>query len=155
VTPIGRTEKEDRMATRLLAAVVAALGIALPAAALAADSALHRVMSAKLRGGAEVPKASRAGSGTAVVTLDTKANKACWTLSVSGIDKTLSAHVHKGPPGKVGPVVIPLGARFSTKGCVVISRKTTLAVAGNPGAYYVNVHTKRYRDGAIRGQLHG
>jgi hypothetical protein len=144
------------MATRLLAVVVAALGIALPAAALAADSALHRVVSANLRGGAEVPKGSPGGSGTAVVNLDTKTNRACWTLSVKGIDRPLSAHIHKAPPGKAGPVVIPLGARFSTKGCVVVARKTILAVAGNPGAYYVNVHTKRYLDGgAIRGQLHG
>jgi hypothetical protein len=155
VTPIGRTEKEDRMATRLLAVVVAVLGVGVPAAALASDSALHLDVSAKLRGGAEVPKASPAGSGTAVVRLDTKTNKACWTLSVKGIDGTLSAHIHKAPPGKVGPVVIPLGARFSQKGCVVVPRKTILAVAGNPGAYYVNVHTKRYPDGAVRGQLHG
>ena len=144
------------MAARLLAVLVAVLGIGVPAAALASDSALHRDVSAKLRGGAEVPKASPAGSGTAVVRLDTKANKACWTLSVKGIDKPLSAHVHKAAAGKVGPVVIPLGARFSAKGCVVSSRRTILAVAGNPGAYYVNVHTKRVPGRwCIRGQLHG
>jgi CHRD domain len=143
------------MATRLLAVAVAALGVGLPAAALAAGTTLHPVVSAKLRGGAEVPKGSPAGSGTAVVNLDTKRNKACWTLSVKRIDRALSAHIHKAPPGKAGPVVIPLGARFSTKGCVIAPRKAILAVARNPGAYYVNVHTKRYLDGAIRGQLHG
>jgi hypothetical protein len=143
------------LTTRLLAVVVAALGVGLPAVGLAADSALHPVVSAKLRGTAEVPKGSPTGSGTAVVKLDTKTNKACWTLSVKGIDKALSAHVHKGPPGKAGPVVIPLGARFSTKGCVLAPRKAILAVATNPGAYYVNVHTKKYLNGAIRGQLHG
>jgi hypothetical protein len=72
---------------------------------------------------------------------------------VKGLDKTLSAHVHKAPPGKVGPVVIPLGARFVTKGCVIVPKRSLKAVETNPRAYYVNVHTKRYLNGAIRGQL--
>jgi hypothetical protein len=33
-------------------------------------------------------------------------------------------------------------------------KKVVRAVAKNPGAYYVNVHTKEFGNGAIRGQLH-
>jgi hypothetical protein len=144
------------MSTRVFAVAVAALGVALPAAAIAADSAVHPVVRATLRGGSvEVPKGSPTGSGTAVVKLSTKTGKACWTLNVRGIGKPLSAHVHKAPPGKQGPVVIPLGARFSATGCVQIPNKTILAVERNPAAYYVNVHTSKYLNGAIRGQLHG
>jgi hypothetical protein len=40
-----------------------------------------------------------------------------------------------------------------TSGCVQVPKKTLVAVGTNPRAYYVNVHTKKYRNGAIRGQL--
>jgi hypothetical protein len=111
------------------------------------------VVSATLTGAGEVPKGSPLGSGTATVTLDTKGGKACWTLAVNGISHALSAHVHRGRAGVVGPVVIPLGARFATKGCVLAPAKSIAAVARNPGAFYVNVHTRKYLNGAIRGQL--
>jgi hypothetical protein len=133
---------------------VIAIAAMLAPAALATRSALHPRVSATLTGRTEVPKGSPVGSGTAVVTLSTKTGKACWRLSVKGIGTPLSAHVHKAPPGKAGPVVIPLGARFSPTGCVKLPMKSILAVERNPAAFYVNVHTKKYLDGAIRGQLH-
>ena len=142
------------MRKHVVAAGIVVLGIAVPAGALAASGAFHSRVSAKLTGRAEVPKGSPTGSGTAVVKLNAKTSQACWTLNVKGLDKTLSAHVHKAPPGKSGPVVIPLGARFAPKGCVRIPMSTLKAVASNPAAYYVNVHTQKYLNGAIRGQLH-
>jgi hypothetical protein len=159
----GKTRRTE-MRTRLIAAAAAALGIALPAAGVAAGFATKKV-SATLNGAAEVPKGSPKGSGTAVVKLNATTRKACWTIKVKGIDKPLSAHVHKAPPGKTGPVVIPLGARFAKTGCVTVPKpkKTKanphpvdvlVAVAKHPRAYYVNVHTNKYLDGAIRGQLH-
>ena len=140
------------MRTRVVAALVVMLGIAVPAG-LAAVGSFHSTVSAKLAGKSEVPNGSPKGSGTAVVKFNRKTSQACWTLKVAGLDKTLSAHVHKAPPGKNGPVVIPLGARFATKGCVTIPMKTLNAVASNPGGYYVNVHTRAFPGGAIRGQL--
>jgi hypothetical protein len=107
-----------------------------------------------MSGRAEVPKGSPSGSGTAAIRLNTATGKACWVLRVHGLGTPLSAHVHKAPRGKNGPVVIPLGARFTAKGCVQSTKKVVRAVAKNPGAYYVNVHTRKYLNGAIRGQLH-
>ena len=140
--------------------IVAALGAATIASYAAASTgstsakpAFHSVVTAKLSGKAEVPKAARTGSGTARVTLNLKTGKACWKLSVKGLAKTLSAHIHKALPGKTGPVVIPLGARFVTKGCVLVPTKSLKAVGTNPRGYYVNVHTRRYPNGAVRGQL--
>ena len=72
---------------------------------------------------------------------------------MKGIGRPLSAHVHKASADKIGPVVIPLGARFAADGCVVIPGRILRAVGSQPGAYYVNVHTNRYLNGAIRGQL--
>jgi CHRD domain-containing protein len=154
----GLSKKEDRLFTRLV--IVAALGAALAASYAAASTGsasstptFHSVVVAKLTGRTEVPKGSGTGSGTARITLNLKTGKACWKLSVKSLDKTLSAHVHKAARGKTGPVVIPLGARFLTVGCVSLPKKSLTAVGRNPGAYYVNVHTKRYPNGAIRGQL--
>ena len=112
-----------------------------------------RVVSAKLTGAADVPKGSPEGSGTAQVTLDAAGSKACWKLTIAGIGRALSAHVHKAPTGEVGPVVIPLGATFAKQGCVLVSPKVIAAVGENPSGYYVNVHTRKYLNGAIRGQL--
>ena len=57
---------------------------------------------------------------------------------------------------KPGPGIIPLGSKFSTRGCVSgVPPKQLKAVGTNPGAYYVNVYTKKYVHGAVRGQLHG
>ena len=143
------------MRYRVLAVAVVVLSVALPAAALAGRSAKVSTLKASMRGTAEVGKGSRTGSGTAVIKLYRSAGKACWTLSVKGLDKMLSAHVHKAAKKQTGPVVIPLGARFAKKGCVTgLKAKTIDAIVKNPGGYYVNVHTKKYLNGAIRGQLH-
>lgn len=144
------------MRYRVLAVVVVALAVALPAAALAGRSAKVSTLETTMRGSREIgSKGSPSGRGTAVVKLYRGAGKACWTLSVRGLDKALSAHVHKASPKKTGPVVIPLGARFAKTGCVTgLKPKTIDAIVKNPAGYYVNVHTKKYLNGAIRGQLH-
>ena len=144
------------MRYRVLAVVVVALAIALPAVALASSSAKVSTLKATLKGSNEVGMKTRSkGSGTAVIKLYPSAGKACWTLTVKGLDKTLSAHVHKAPAKKSGPVVIPLGARFAKKGCVTGLKTSVInAIVKKPSAYYVNVHTRKFINGAIRGQLH-
>src|SRR5262249_46750994 len=144
VTPVDAARSGGQMRARVVAAAFIALGLVTPTGGLAADAAFHSVVSTKLSGSNEVPKGPPGGSGAAVVNLNKKTSQACWTISVKGLDKTLSAHVHKGAPGKNGPVVIPLGATFAKKGCVRIPMKTLLAVGSNPTAYYVNVHTRKY-----------
>ena len=111
-------------------------------------------ISAKLTPGAVAPKSAAKASGTIVVKLDPKAGKACWTITIKGAGTLLSAHVHRGLAGKNGPVVIPLGDRWSKTGCVFVSAKTLDTVAKSPSSYYVDVHTKAYVNGVVRGQLH-
>jgi hypothetical protein len=144
------------MRYRMLFVVAVMLAVALPAVALAGRSAKVSTLRATMRGSAEVGnKGAPSGSGTAVIKLYRSQGKACWTLSVKNLDKTLSAHVHKANSKKTGPVVIPLGARFAKTGCVTgLKAKTIDAIVKSPGGYYVNVHTKKYLNGAIRGQLH-
>jgi hypothetical protein len=114
--------------------------------------AMHPEVASKLRGSTEVPKGAPAGSGIVNVTLD--GSKVCWTFeAIKGIDKPLAAHIHRAPLGKAGPIVVPLGGAYKAKGCTTSSKATVEAIESRPGAYYVNVHTKKYTAGAIRGQL--
>jgi CHRD domain len=135
------------------AIVVAALACALAAVGIATAAGSDPVVTATLTGRAEIPKGSPTGSGSVMVNLNTKTGKTCWVFHVRGLDKLLSAHIHRGKPGKTGPVVIPLGATFVKTGCVQASKKSVRAVAKDPAGFYVNVHTKKYLNGAIRGQL--
>jgi hypothetical protein len=119
-----------------------------PGATGVKTTVLATLTSAKVSGGG-----SPGSAGTAVVELKPGAGTACWRLSVKGLDKPISAHVHEAPAGALGPVTIPLGDRFAAKGCVLVPRRSLVAVAEAPGDYYVDVHTEKYLDGAIRGQL--
>ena len=119
-----------------------------------ASGATGKTISARLTPGAMAPKSNAKASGSVVVTLDAKTGKACWKISVKGTSTPFSAHVHRGLPGKNGPVVIPLGDKWSKQGCVEAPAKSIAAVAASPKSYYVDVHTRAYVNGVVRGQLH-
>jgi CHRD domain len=141
-----------RRALRLstTAAAVVLIGSA-AGVALASDARTHP-FSARLLGRNEVPKRSH-GSGDVTITIT--GSKVCWKFTgLKGIDKPIAAHIHKGKTGHPGPVVVPLGARYTAHGCIFPSPSTAKAIEANPKGYYVNVHTRKYPDGAIRGQLH-
>jgi hypothetical protein len=140
------------MRVRLIVLLVIAAGC-LPASGLAAGGAVKKI-SAELTPGAVAPKSAAKARGSIVVRLDPKAGKACWSISIKKAGALLSAHVHRGKARKNGPVVIPLGDRWSKNGCVFVSAKTLKAVAKSPKSYYVDVHTKAYVNGVVRGQLH-
>jgi hypothetical protein len=131
---------------------------AAPVAALAATKAMHPPMhpelGAKLLGRLEVPKGAPRGHGIVNLTLSAKKRTVCWTFEgIAGIDKPTVAHIHRGPLKKAGPVVVPLGAAYKAKGCTRAATKLIAAIESHPNGYYVNVHTKKYPAGAIRGQL--
>ena len=139
------------MRVRLVAAAFVIIAAVIPTLAFGSASATTK-LSAKMSGGVEVPKGSPTGRGTATVTIT--GTKVCWTFSYSGIDKPLVSHIHKAPTGKAGPIVVPLGGAFKTAGCTTAPSATIAkAIVANPGAFYVNIHTKKYPAGAIRGQL--
>ena len=141
------------MRTRLLAAAILAVAF-VPGLALAGASSMSPVVSAKLLGKSESPKGPATGSGIAVLHLNAAKGSVCWTFSkVKGIGTPQSAHIHKGAAGASGAVVVPLGAAYKAKGCTKASKSTIGAIEEHPNSYYVNVHTKKYPNGAIRGQL--
>jgi hypothetical protein len=114
-----------------------------------------KVIKVKMTGKQEVPKGSPTGSGSATITLKGASGKVCYKLSWSKIGTPNAAHIHKGAKGKAGSVVVALFGNPPAKhsGCVTAKKSLIAAIAAKPGAYYVNVHTKKYGAGAIRGQL--
>lgn len=110
-------------------------------------------------GGAEVPgPGDTDGAGTAMVTIDTTKNEACYDLTVTNITlPAAAAHIHKAAAGVSGPVVVPFdpapGADGKAKACAAGDAAVIADIAANPANYYVNVHTSDFPQGAVRAQL--
>ncbi len=136
---------------RLLAAIVVLAVAAIPTYALAALAKERGSLHATLSGKVETPKGDPDGRGTAEVTFSS--GKVCWELKVSKIARPVAAHIHRRRPRVAGPVVVPFGGTYRAEGCIAAAAKTIAAIRANPGAYYVNVHTRAFPGGAVRGQL--
>ncbi len=109
-------------------------------------------LQAKMTGAADGVKTT--GSGVGIVSLYGQ-NKLCYNLTVSGLKNVTAAHIHQGKVGVNGPVVVPFkipGDGPANK-CVLIKPELFKSIMQNPSSYYVNVHTKEYPMGIIRGQL--
>ncbi len=154
------SRKHGRLLVGLLVAAVIAL-VAVLAAVLATrggdssnsgGNAKGTTFNAPLSSSAEVPTSiSTTSSGTANVTID--GTKVCWAFTLHGVDHPNAAHIHNGGPTVSGPVVVPLGGKFAPTGCTTAPTSVTGAILASPATYYVNVHSEKYPDGAVRGQL--
>jgi hypothetical protein len=119
----------------------------------AVRTSFHSTVSAKLSGQDETPPVSSHASGTVVIRLNPKTHQACWTFSTKGLTGALTANVLRAAPGKTGPSVIRLGNLYAPKGCTAASSGVINGIGNNPSRYYVNIQTKGFLNGAIRGQL--
>jgi hypothetical protein len=122
----------------------------------------------RLSGAAEVPAGSGDpdGSGRARVKIDADDGELCYVIKVRNIDAVVAAHIHSGDPTVDGPVVVDLSigtaeTRSNEAGtkvwfwqCLTGLDSTLLStIKQNRAAYYLNVHTAAFPDGAVRGQL--
>ena len=131
----------------ILGVVVALVPIGSAVAAPAKGGSLHATMTGK----GEVPKGDPDGSGTAEIKIS--GTKVCWEIKAAKIGAIGAAHIHKGGRGVAGPVVVPFGKTFASKGCTTAPAAVAAAIQAHPGSYYVNVHNVKYPSGALRGQL--
>jgi CHRD domain len=122
--------------------------------AAASSGTIAKTYTVHMTGGQEM-KGSPTGSGVFRYQLMPTKSELCYSLSWTGIDTPIAAHVHKGAKGTSGPITIVLSAMAPVKhsGCVEVKKSLLAAIAKDPSAYYVNLHTKKYPMGAIRGQL--
>jgi hypothetical protein len=150
---VGGNPAKGGVTVRLrLIALLAVGAVAVPAVALASSSGALK-FEAYMSGKSELPKAAASGKGTVNITIT--GNKVCWKFTkIGGIDKPLVSHIHKGSSKVSGPVVVPLGGKFAATGCIASTAAIVKGIEKNPASYYVNVHTAKYPNGAIRGQLH-
>jgi hypothetical protein len=129
-----------------------------PSEPLSAARKGGRPLTATLTGAAEAPTPGDLdGAGTATLRLNPGQGKVCFVLTASNIIlPAAAAHIHLGPVGTAGPVVVPLSPPDATGisgGCVSATRALVKAILQNPSDYYVNIHTSDFPAGAIRGQL--
>ncbi len=120
--------------------------------AISSAFAQNMTFNAQLKGASEVPPTDSAGTGNAQVTVDTGDKKISWTMTFSGLTgNPTAAHFH-GPagPGENAPPVIDISGNIRSGSADVTDQQLADLQAGK---LYVNIHTAKFPDGEIRGQV--
>ena len=170
------TQKHTLAIIAVLAAVlsVSTFSIVLNSAKVQAQE--EQSFSATLSGSDEVPPTESNSTGTAKFQVtennDNESQVSYW-VNITGIKEVNAAHIHNGTTGENGDIVATLSNGKSAEGD---DRPPQIGFAGNitsnelqgpledkeisdlvslmsDGNAYVNVHTEKYPDGAIRGQI--
>ena len=140
------------------------------------DSGLEADFETALSGEDEVPPVDTDAAGRAV--FDHRGDEMRFEVAATGLENVTAGHIHAGPPGENGPVVVPLFAFSSGVDGPMSEARTlegTLANASftaedftgplegqtmddlvsmmESGEAYVNVHTVANPSGEIRGTL--
>jgi CHRD domain-containing protein len=140
--------REVTMRTALIFTVAAGMLLSAGGASMAANAKYK----ADMKGSSEVPPTGSSGTGKANITYDTKSKKLSWVVTYSGLSgEPTAAHFH-GPaaPGKnAGPVVDISGD--IKKGSAELTPDQAKDLQA--GKWYVNIHTEKFPDGEIRGQV--
>ena len=170
------TQKNTLAIIAVLAAVlsVSTFSIVLNSAKVQAQE--EQSFSATLSGSDEVPPTESNSTGTAKFQVtennDNESQVSYW-VNITGIKEVNAAHIHNGTTGENGDIVATLSNGKSAEGD---DRPPQIGFSGNitsnelqgpledkevsdlvslmsDGNAYVNVHTEKYPDGAIRGQI--
>jgi hypothetical protein len=124
--------------------------------AAASPTPAPQSFSASLTGKNETPPSNSPARGTAKITVNVSKNQVCWNLTAQKLQGSATrAAIHRGPAGKSGPVVLNLSppAGGSSHGCKNVGPPLARGLVKNPANYYVSVHTNKFPNGEIRGQL--
>lgn len=151
--PIGRGTMK-RVFERAAMTVAAGMLVAAPLAAQDDDE--FGYVGASLFGDqvVETKGAGENASADFSAEFDYAQGRMCYMLELDGLKDFTAAHIHKAPVGENGPPVLTL--ELSKEGadlCVDADVALMKDIAANEAAYYVNVHTKKFPQGAVRGQL--
>jgi hypothetical protein len=134
-------------------------------------AAVHGAFKAKLSGKEVVPAVETKATGEAHFKLSKDGKALTYILKLKDIENVTAAHIHEAVMGKNGGPVAGLFAgpmkagKFSgtiAKGTITdkdligsLAGKTVgdLVKMIKEGGAYVNVHTEKYPDGEVRGQI--
>ena len=144
---------------RLLALSATAAAFALTGCATVEEAVAEKTTNtyrATLTGAQQPGGGDREGAGRAEISISDNFGQICYDLNdIRGIGPITAAHIHRGAAGVNGPPVFTLkrANEGGYKGCSDGAEWTQDRIENNPEAFYVNVHTAEYPNGAIRGQL--
>jgi len=161
--------------SRRLLVVLAASAATLTIAIASVTAASPKNFVTPLSAGEEVPANDSLARGAAIFQLSDDGTEMSYRLIASNIENILQSHIHIGPAGENGPVVVFLypdappavlipgrhdgvlatgtftAADF--RGPLAGASMADLVAALESGNAYVNVHTTQLPGGEIRGQL--
>lgn len=121
-------------------------------------------VSASLAGANVVPADSSTATGSVDGTVDQETRVLSLNITYSDSASTDSTaadsiftptawHIHKGATDTTGAVVVDFGTTFSSPFAFEDTLTEEQLTDLKAGLYYVDIHTAKYPDGAIRGQL--
>ncbi len=134
---------------------------------LAAEKSFKAVLS----GSQEIPAAKSMAKGDATFTLSKDGKELMYKVNVSDIENVDAAHIHFGKKGQNGPplALIDIKGKKAGKfsGTLAEGKITSSDLLGSlkgksvqdllkdieSGDAYINVHTDKYPDGELRGQI--
>lgn len=120
--------------------------------ALSAGMAFAADVKVVLSGANEVPPVTTSASGGGTITVGNDGSIS-GSVSTTGVAGT-AAHIHEGPAGKNGPVIVPLTKEGDTYKVPAGAKFTEAQMASfKAGNLYVNVHSAANPGGEVRGQL--
>jgi hypothetical protein len=121
-------------------------------------------LEAKLEGRNEVPVPGKPpvgdpkGSATGIIKV--QGDRVTFAFSWTGISAPTLGHIHQGDTGVNGDVKVPLFGTpmpanvTAAAGAATVSDPAIAdALRTNPSGFYLNLHTKEFPGGAVRGQL--
>jgi len=143
--------KGDTMRAFAIAGTLALLGLL----GIAPAQANPKVYSATLSATEETPTPGPSGgTGAAAMTIDMVAKTLCYDVRWSPeVGNPTAGHIHKGPKGLNGPIVVQFDLPAKPKACLQVDSTILGEIAGDPAGHYVNIHADKYPNGAVRGQL--
>lgn len=145
------------MFTRLL--MTAATGLLIAGGTVLAQGGQgpsDRRVTASLTAAKQVPPVQSAGTGTVEGVINMSSRELRWNIKCTGLSAPVTAmHFHgPGTEAQNAGIVVPMPGGCDaqgTTGRAVIDQNGLADLLG--GKWYVNVHTQRFPDGEIRGQV--
>jgi hypothetical protein len=96
------------------------------------------------------------GYGTVKLSINLANQQVCYDFSLSLLSTPMMAHIHRGPPDRIGPSVVTLFTGMGSEDlarCIPWTNTRLAEIVARPSSFYVNVYTTEFPDGALRGQL--
>lgn len=140
--------------------LVAALAALAAAMAIPASAGATTVLKANMTGAqvANPEGGAPQGEGAAVITVHPRRGRLCFEISYWGLGgKAIGGHLRRGGPGKTSRPMATLFVGRSpspVSGCLRdLPRRPLRRLERKPQKHFVDLTTRRYERGAVRGQL--